>query len=47
LSRLKPANKAKPGSAGDGKAKKHVPTVDEFLQNRDFTGAITVLEVIS
>ena len=37
-----------PGSAGttkETKKKKKVPKVDDFLENRDFTGAITLLEV--
>ena len=37
-----------PGSAGtnkDNKKKKKIPKVEEFLQNRDFTGARTLLEV--
>ena len=38
-----------PGSAGsskENKKKKTIPTVEEFLQNRDFTGARTLLEVV-
>jgi hypothetical protein len=37
-----------PGSAGtsrENKKKKKIPKVEEFLQNRDFTGAKTLLEV--
>jgi intraflagellar transport protein 56 len=38
-----------PGSAGtsrENKKKKKIPKVEEFLQNRDFTGARTLLEVL-
>ena len=38
-----------PGSAGtsrESKKKKKIPKVEEFLQNRDFTGAKTLLEVV-
>ncbi|XP_028395522.1 intraflagellar transport protein 56-like isoform X4 [Dendronephthya gigantea] len=45
LSRTKPA--MGPGSAGtsrENKKKKKIPKVEEFLQNRDFTGARTLLE---
>lgn len=45
LQRAKPA--VGPGSAGttkETKKKKKVPKVDDFLENRDFTGAITLLE---
>ena len=37
-----------PGSAGtsrENKKKKEIPKVEKFLQNRDFTGARTLLEV--
>lgn len=37
-----------PGSSGatrESKSKKKMPELEEFLQNRDFTGARTLLEV--
>ena len=49
LSRTKPA--VGPGSgntvssAKDSKKKRKLPKTEEFLQMRDFTGAITLLEV--
>ena len=46
LSRQKPA--IGPGSATpakDKQKKKQLPKVEEFLENRDYTGAITLLEV--
>ena len=46
LSRQKPA--IGPGSstpAKENKKKKKLPKVEEFLENRDYTGAITLLEV--
>lgn len=46
LSRAKPA--IGPGSstpAKDQKKKKQLPKVDDFLSMRDYTGAITLLEV--
>lgn len=46
LSRAKPA--IGPGSstpAKDQKKKKQLPKVDDFLTMRDYTGAITLLEV--
>ncbi|XP_013422209.1 intraflagellar transport protein 56 isoform X2 [Lingula anatina] len=45
LSRTKPATG--PGSAGstkETKKKKKLPKLEDFLQNRDYTGAITLLE---
>lgn len=33
------------GTSGENKKKKKIPKVEEFLQNRDFTGARTLLEV--
>ena len=48
LSRTKPA--VGPGAAAaakDTKKKKKMPTVEEFLDMRDYTGAITLLEVIN
>ena len=46
LSRTRPA--LGPGAAPAGKdvkKKKKMPTVEEFLDMRDYTGAITLLEV--
>ena len=46
LSRLKPA--VGPGASTPGKEpmkKKKVPKLDDFLDARDYTGAITLLEV--
>jgi intraflagellar transport protein 56 len=46
LSRAKPATG--PGATApqkDKQKKKKVPKLDEFLAGRDFTGAITLLEV--
>lgn len=46
LSRAKPA--IGPGSttpAKENKKKKQVPKVEDFLNMRDYTGAITLLEV--
>lgn len=46
LSRTKPATG--PGSntpAKDQKKKKKLPKLEDFLQGRDYTGAITLLEV--
>lgn len=46
LSRTKPA--VGPGATAaskDTKKKKKMPTVEEFLDMRDYTGAITLLEV--
>ena len=48
LSRAKPATG--PGAAApqkDKQKKKKVPKLDEFLINRDFTGAMTLLDVSS
>lgn len=47
LSRTKPATG--PGSstpAKENKKKKKLPKLDEFLEQRDYTGAITLLEVL-
>lgn len=47
LSRAKPA--IGPGSttpAKENKKKKQMPKVEDFLNMRDYTGAITLLEVI-
>ena len=50
LSRKKPA--VGPGSgntvssAKDSKKKRKLPKLEDFLQMRDFTGAITLLEVM-
>lgn len=50
LSRMKPATgpgaNASPVSKQKEK-KKEVPKLDDFLDNRDYTGAITLLEVRS
>ena len=43
LSRLKPAGKKK--KEEEEKRKKQLPKLEEFLANRDYTGAITLLEV--
>ena len=43
LSRLKPAGKKK--KEEEEKRKKQLPKLEEFLTNRDYTGAITLLEV--
>ena len=46
LSRQKPATG--PGSstpAQESKKKKQMPTLEEYLDKRDYTGAITLLEV--
>lgn len=46
LQRAKPA--VGPGSAGvpkEGKKKKKLPKLNDYLENRDFTGAATLLEV--
>lgn len=47
LQRQKPA--LGPGSANqkDTKKKKKLPKLEDFLQARDYTGATTLLEVIS
>lgn len=47
LSRTKPALGPGAAAAGkDAKKKKKMPTVEEFLEMRDYTGAITLLEVM-
>ena len=48
LSRTKPAN-APPAAAAakDQKKKKKIPKLEDLLDNRDYTGAITLLEVMT
>lgn len=45
LSRSKPAASGQAPSAGKEKKKRKFPRLEEFLQNRDYVGAITLLEV--
>ena len=44
LSRAKPATSSET-APGKEKKKKKTPKLEEFLQARDYTGAITLLEV--
>ncbi|XP_054712427.1 intraflagellar transport protein 56-like [Uloborus diversus] len=44
LSRTKPAQAAGTVAAADPKSRSKVPSLDEFIKNRDFTGALTLLE---
>ena len=37
---------SKPTAAKEKENKKRIPKVDELLNDRDYTGAITLLEVI-
>lgn len=46
LSRTKPAQTAGNAVVSDPKSRSKVPTLEEFVKNRDFTGALTLLEVI-
>ena len=44
LSRLKPAA-SKSSAPKDAQSKKQMPKLEKFLEDRDYTGAITLLEV--
>ncbi|GIY25285.1 intraflagellar transport protein 56 [Caerostris extrusa] len=44
LSRTKPAQTAGNTVSSDPKSRSKVPTLEEFVKNRDFTGALTLLE---
>lgn len=46
LSRLKPAVNTKPlTTAATGSSQKVLPKLEDFLSARDYTGALTLLEV--
>ena len=45
LSRAKPAVQALPSTDGNQDKKQKMPTLDMFVHDRDFLGAITLLEV--
>ena len=47
LSRMKPATGKSSATVAtkDKEKKKKIPKVEELLENRDYTGAITLLEV--
>ncbi|XP_035215358.1 intraflagellar transport protein 56-like [Stegodyphus dumicola] len=44
LSRTKPAQASGSTASVDSKSRSKVPTLEEFVKNRDFTGALTLLE---
>ncbi|XP_042909705.1 intraflagellar transport protein 56 [Parasteatoda tepidariorum] len=44
LSRTKPAQTTGNAIASESKSRSKVPTLEEFVKNRDFTGALTLLE---
>lgn len=46
LQRSKPASSGQPPASGKDRKKKRLPRLEEFLQSRDYVGAITLLEFV-